>query len=374
MKKKFLVTTVLIAVIAATVGIVNIAAAAIPHANQVKKVAASSASVSLANDNASFLSSSPASSALSSIPASPAALSLSSNALILYVGHYVTVGSSVPCSWSIDNTSVATIDENGKITALHSGSATVTASANGQSEKLSLTVKSADVSSNTSSNPSRNSTSTGSVVKPATSTVPSAAAKPATSISDLISNYKTQNPSTVGFLVVDGVPISTPVVQTTDNSYYLYHSFSGASSSQGTPFMDFRDSASMASRNTIIYGHNRSNGVMFANLMKFKDAGFLRLHNVIHYHAANGSGGDYQIFSAFTVAGNAAGTGYQECRYITTDFSSDSDFLSFVQEMQSWSYVNLGVNVSASDHILTLSTCDPAAANGRFAIMAKKIS
>ena len=68
--------------------------------------------------------------------------------------------------------------------------------------------------------------------------------------------------------------INNPVVQSTDNEYYLTHNFYKRKSEIGTIFMDFRNK-SFDDRNIVLFGHSTIDKSMFGSLSDvFKD-GFL---------------------------------------------------------------------------------------------------
>ena len=52
---------------------------------------------------------------------------------------------------------------------------------------------------------------------------------------------KKKNPDTVGWIKVDNTNINYPYVQTTDNSFYLNHSFDKSYNEAGWVFLDYRN-------------------------------------------------------------------------------------------------------------------------------------
>lgn len=62
-----------------------------------------------------------------------------------------------------------------------------------------------------------------------------------------------ENENTVGWINVKNTNIDYPVVQHTDNSYYLSHSFDKTSSNAGWVFADYRNKLDGSDRNIIIY-------------------------------------------------------------------------------------------------------------------------
>ena len=57
----------------------------------------------------------------------------------------------------------------------------------------------------------------------------------------------------------------------------------------------------------------------------------------------------WQVFSVYHIPTTSD--------YIRTSFSSDADFGNFVNMLKDRSFYNFNTNVSATDRILTLSTC-----------------
>ena len=81
-----------------------------------------------------------------------------------------------------------------------------------------------------------------------------------------------KNNDIVGWIKIDGTTINYPVMQK-DNDYYLYRDFDKNYSKYGTPFAaDYCDIN--LDDNIIIYGHHMKNGMMFADLEKYKNKEF----------------------------------------------------------------------------------------------------
>lgn len=88
-----------------------------------------------------------------------------------------------------------------------------------------------------------------------------------------------QNPDIVGWIYVPGCDISFPVVQGTDNSYYLTHSTDRADSPYGAVFLDANANAGFLDDNSIIYGHSIEGGGMFTDLKKYSNEDFFKKHS-----------------------------------------------------------------------------------------------
>ena len=77
------------------------------------------------------------------------------------------------------------------------------------------------------------------------------------------------NGSYVCWLYAPGAEINHPVVQGTDNEFYLHHTFEMNKNSAGCVFMDYEVDPMLTSWNTFFYGHNMKNGTMFGHLKNY---------------------------------------------------------------------------------------------------------
>ena len=68
------------------------------------------------------------------------------------------------------------------------------------------------------------------------------------------------NQEVVGWIKVNNTNIDYPVVQSSDNSFYLSHSLDKEYNAAGWPFVDYRVKSDGNDKNIKIYGHNRKDG------------------------------------------------------------------------------------------------------------------
>ena len=169
------------------------------------------------------------------------------------------------------------------------------------------------------------------------------------------------NPETVGWLKVNNTNVDYPVVQTTNNKYYLKHNFEFAEDRDGWVYMDYRDDSTNLSKNTIIYAHNRYySGVMFGTLHKVYYSNWYNNKDnlTIKFDTLYGEY-KWRIFSIYKTPVTSD--------YIQVKFDSDEEWNEWVKTMKSRSINDFGVDVKADDKVLTLSTCAP---KGRLVIHA----
>lgn len=73
------------------------------------------------------------------------------------------------------------------------------------------------------------------------------------------------NGEIVAWIKCEALGLDYPVVQGSDNEYYLNHTFSGEEHISGCIFMDCLNTSDFTDDNTIFYGHNMKDGSMFGS-------------------------------------------------------------------------------------------------------------
>ena len=69
-------------------------------------------------------------------------------------------------------------------------------------------------------------------------------------------SLKAINPDVKGWLYIEALDISYPVVQGPDNDTYLHTTYEGTSNFAGSIFLDYQNQDDFSDGNTIVYGHN----------------------------------------------------------------------------------------------------------------------
>lgn len=170
------------------------------------------------------------------------------------------------------------------------------------------------------------------------------------------------NPDVVGWLKLDGTVVNYPVVQGTDNEYYLEHLFDGAVNHSGTIFVDCRNTPGFVDRNTAMYAHHMRNGSMFAEIENYKDQAYADAHPKFRLETPDG------IYDIYPFAGMFS-DGYTD--YVQIAFKDDNDFMAYVNDKIARSTFTSDVEVAPEDQIITFSTCSYNIANGRYALFGK---
>lgn len=176
---------------------------------------------------------------------------------------------------------------------------------------------------------------------------------------------KNKNSDTVGWIKVDGTKVNYPVVQTTDNKYYLNHSFNKSKNSGGWVYADFRANFADFGKNTIIYAHNLTNRTMFGSLVETqKSYWYTNPNNRYIKISTPTSNTVWTIFSTYTIE--------PTIDYLKTNFETNN-FNDFINTMKSRSIYDFGIEVTENDKILTLSTCNDAGTK-RIVVQAKMVT
>lgn len=194
-------------------------------------------------------------------------------------------------------------------------------------------------------------------------------------IPEVLDEYKSllnKNKRLIGWIKIDDTNIDYPVMQTIDNEYYLDHNLNQEYDKNGSIFMDKDCDVIAPSTNLILYGHHMKSGKMFGELDKYSDYKYYEKHKYIDFDTIYEKG-IYEVMYVFR------SRVYSEDEvvfkyYQFIDPVSEMEFDSNMNEMAAISLYDTGVTASYGDRLLTLSTCDYQEKNGRFVVVAKKVT
>lgn len=159
-----------------------------------------------------------------------------------------------------------------------------------------------------------------------------------------------KNSDTIAWINVNNTNINYPIVQTTNNDYYLDHSYDKTYNDAGWVFMDYANSSNFSDQNTIIYAHSRLDKTMFGSLSKvFSYDWYTNKDNHIIRISTQTENTSWQIFSVYKIP--------EETYYITKSFANTEYFQTFINTIINRSIYNFNSGVNINDKILTLSTC-----------------
>lgn len=180
-----------------------------------------------------------------------------------------------------------------------------------------------------------------------------------------ISKIQETYPEVVAWLVCDGTGIDYPVMQTDNNDYYLHHLYDGSENSNGALFVDYRNHGLFTDDNTVIYGHNMRNGVMFHVLNEYKSQDFYDAYPTMRISTVDG---DYLIE---LISGTIENGNYEFVEFNFEDFDEMNRYISgFISR----STFQSNITVQPSDKLISLCTCTYEEDNARYMLIGRVVS
>ena len=183
-----------------------------------------------------------------------------------------------------------------------------------------------------------------------------------------LTGLQKENPDIVGWISINGTPVSYPLLWSESNDTYLRHTYTHEWSSYGSIFIDAANNKNLQDQHTLIYGHNTKNGSMFGSLKKYKDVAYLKEHPYIDIYLKNAVY-RYKIISAYTTEADS-----EAYRILYEDPFVYREWYDSIVES---SCVNAeAAAVDPSQKIITLSTCTNRTPTERFVVhgaLAEKI-
>ena len=176
----------------------------------------------------------------------------------------------------------------------------------------------------------------------------------------------------IAWLEIEGTDINYPIVQTNDNDYYLNHNYKNEKSSAGAIYFD-KDVKINESDNLQIYGHRNKYGLMFEPLIKYAKKDFYEKHKTINLTTLE-EDATYEILAIFYSRVYYSNETNVFRYYYFVNAESEEEYNKFVNNAKKASKFDTGVDAKYGDKLITLSTCEYSRENGRFVVVAKKIS
>lgn len=181
-----------------------------------------------------------------------------------------------------------------------------------------------------------------------------------------------QNKSLIGWVKIADTVIDYPVMQTVNNEYYLDHNFHQEYDRNGSIFLDAACSIYPRSTNLILYGHHMKSGSMFGSLQNYQSESYYEEHKIIEFDTIY-EVGTYEVMFVFRdKVYSQEDVNFKYYEFI--DANSEEEFYSYMNEMAEASYYDTGVVAQYGDQLLTLSTCDYQQDNGRFVVVARRVT
>ena len=186
-----------------------------------------------------------------------------------------------------------------------------------------------------------------------------------------LTELKKQNEDIVGWIEIKGTDINYPVLQTTDNEFYMTHNYKKEYSKTGSLILDKDYNWELPSTNLLIYGHNNNNKTMFQELVNYKDESYYKKHPDIKFTTVN-EDAEYEIIATFYSRVYYKNEENVFRYYYFINANNQKEFDNYVNECKKASIYYIDKTAKYGDQLLTLSTCSYHTENGRFVVVARK--
>lgn len=172
------------------------------------------------------------------------------------------------------------------------------------------------------------------------------------------------NDETKGWIKQDDI-LSYPILQTDNNEYYLTHLANNKSNKAGSIFIDYQITEGLEAKNCIVYGHNMKNKTMFGSLMGYYEEAYYKEHPSFDVYIAEKLY-RYEVFAAYETPEVSDTYAY--------GFDSDDAFKQYLDTSREKSIYSTDFReLTASDKIITLSTCTEDDDTKRFIVQIVRV-
>lgn len=169
-----------------------------------------------------------------------------------------------------------------------------------------------------------------------------------------------ENEDVIGWIRIPDTKVNYPLLQWTDNDFYLDHTWKQSNNASGAIFMEYQNKPDFSEFNTIIYGHNMRNGDMFGTLHYYRRPNYWKEHPYVYI--VNDEGVlRFDVFAAQSASTKSVIYGLG----IETDQRKE-EFIRFARD---YSFFEVDFIPTAEDRILTLSTCTGAGHVNRWVVL-----
>jgi len=171
---------------------------------------------------------------------------------------------------------------------------------------------------------------------------------------------RAKNQDVIAWLYCPDTPINYPVVQASDNEFYLHRLLDGSKNPGGTLFMDYRNAADLSDWNSVIYGHNMINDSMFGSLTDYQAQSYFEAHPQMFLLTPEK---DYKVEIVAGCRTSANSEVY------STFIPNEEEKVRLMERWLDASDFVSGYDLAAEDRLLTLSTCSYEDSDARYVLI-----
>ncbi len=191
-------------------------------------------------------------------------------------------------------------------------------------------------------------------------------------IMEKVIELKETNDDIKGWIKIEDTNINYPLLQGTDNNYYLKRNYKKEVSNYGSIFIDKDSNLEDVNSNVIIYGHTMKDKEMFQNLLNYKEKEYYEKHNTIKI-VTDKEVMEYQIAIVFKSRIFYENEKNAFRYYYCTDLSTEEKYNDYIENCKKLQLYDTGIDAKYGEQLITLIACEYSQENGRMVIVAKKI-
>ena len=154
-------------------------------------------------------------------------------------------------------------------------------------------------------------------------------------------------PGITGWIVLDDSPINFPIMQDSDNEFFIKHLPDGTPHRNGSIFLDYRNKNDFSDKSILIYGHMTKDHDMFGILREYRNQRFYDANPVLYLYTPDRD---------YTIVLFAATLAHSQRDHPPLQFEGNQ-FLQYVEQLKRDSFFRSNVDISADDRIVSLCTC-----------------
>ncbi|MBE6844934.1 MAG: class B sortase [Ruminococcus sp.] len=180
-------------------------------------------------------------------------------------------------------------------------------------------------------------------------------------ITEKVQQLSEEYNNSVGWLYIPDTEINYPVMYSGDNEYYLHRAVDGSYLLVGSVFLDGSCEKDFSESLNILYGHNMSDGSMFADVMKYIDHSFFDTHN-------------YALLTTETDVYRVDFFSLSQPDSTDSFYDISADFDVWRENLRRSSYIWRQTEMSENSKYISLSTCTDSEGESRTVLTGKLTS
>jgi len=186
-----------------------------------------------------------------------------------------------------------------------------------------------------------------------------------------VKELQKENADIKGWIKIDGTNINYPLLQTTDNDYYVTRNYKKEKSKYGSIFINSNSDLKDEKSHVLIYGHDMKDGQMFAGLINYTNKAFYE-ENLFITIATDEKEEKYKIICVFKSRQfyeDETGV-FRYYRYF--NFNTQNELKEYINNCKKEQLYDTKTDIT-DNQIITLTTCEYSQDNGRLVVVAQKI-